>query len=163
MCFLASQILKKLITWPKKTCFWIGIICIHVSVCLCLCDSLPRLSQKVLDRFRSNLAGWFITVKGRFFFIMKRTTFVERSILKVISYKVIKYTFMKLCRMMYNVKRQIHPNDKWNRLKRTHISPNWNVKIAIFIKVIGDNSLKLHIIAFFSLSRLFWTWEESLW
>ena len=37
----------------QKLCFWTGIIFIgvYVSVCVCVCECLPRLSQKVLDRF----------------------------------------------------------------------------------------------------------------
>ena len=42
-----------------KLCFWTDIIfirvyvsvCVCVPVCLCVGESLPRLSQKVLDRF----------------------------------------------------------------------------------------------------------------
>ena len=40
--------------------------CVCVCVCLSVCESLPRLSQKVLDRFWWNLAGWFIMIKDRF-------------------------------------------------------------------------------------------------
>ena len=35
-------------------------------MCLCVCPSVYRLSQKVLDRFWWNLAGWFIMIKDKF-------------------------------------------------------------------------------------------------
>ena len=52
--------------------------CVCVCVCLSVCESLPRLSQKVLDRFQWNLAGWFIMIKDRFLSKMGWIGSIER-------------------------------------------------------------------------------------
>ena len=49
-CLLGSHIF----TWPKNFVFGqvlFSSACMCLSVCLCVCPSLYRLSQKVLDRF----------------------------------------------------------------------------------------------------------------
>ena len=64
--------------------FWTGIIFIrvYVSVCVCLyvCESVPWLSQKVLDRFWWNLAGCFIVIKDRFLLKMSLIGPLERKL-----------------------------------------------------------------------------------
>ena len=77
---LFSLLLYVLVCWnegfvlhylAQNLWFWTGIIFIrvYVSVCVCVClsvcESLYRLSQKVLDRFQWNLARWFIMIMGR--------------------------------------------------------------------------------------------------
>ena len=61
----------------QKLCFRKGIIFIRVYVsvrvwvCLCVCEPVPKLSQKVLDRFWLNLAGWCIMILSRFLLKMR--------------------------------------------------------------------------------------------
>ena len=66
----------------QKLCFWTGIIFIRVyvsvCVCLCVCKSVYQLSQKVLDRFWWNLAGWCIMTKYRFLFKIGLIGLVKR-------------------------------------------------------------------------------------
>ena len=50
-----------------------------LCVCLSVCKSLYRLSQKVLDRFWWNLAGWCIMIKDRFLSKMGWIGPVERK------------------------------------------------------------------------------------
>ena len=63
----------------QKLCFWTGIIFIGVivSVCVSVCERLPRLTQKVLDRFWWNLSKWCIMIKDRFLSKMKWINLVE--------------------------------------------------------------------------------------
>ena len=74
--------LVSLITWPK-TFFWTGTIFIGVYVSVCVCKRLPQLSQKVLDWFWWNLAGWFIMIKDRFPSKMSLIGLLERKLQKI--------------------------------------------------------------------------------
>ena len=55
-------------------------VCFCVCVCLSVCLCLPRLSQKVLDRFRCNLPGCFIMIKYRFLSKMSLIGPLERKL-----------------------------------------------------------------------------------
>ena len=74
------------ITSPKNFVFGevlFSSACMCLSVCVCVCDSLYRLTQKVLDRFWWNSAGWFIMIKDKFFLKMSLIGSLERKLPKI--------------------------------------------------------------------------------
>ena len=60
----------------------IGVVClcVCVSVCVSVCVFVGLLSQKVIDRFWWNLAGWCIMIKSRFLSKMKWIGLLERKL-----------------------------------------------------------------------------------
>ena len=53
-------------------------VSVCLSVCVCVCVSEAIITQKVLDRFWWNLAGWRIMIKARFLLKMKLIALIER-------------------------------------------------------------------------------------
>jgi len=70
-----------LFTWANNYVFGqvsFSSACMCLSVCPSVCESVPRLSKKVLDRFWWNLVGWCIIIKDRFLLKMGWIDLVER-------------------------------------------------------------------------------------
>ena len=121
------------ITWPKI--FDFGQVLFSSAFCVCLC--LPRLSQKVLDRFWWNLAGWCRMIKYRFLLKMGWIGLVEYiphpfEILKSLYLTRFWINFNQTWQDdVYNNEMKISLKYEENRFKRTHTLPIWNFKIAI--------------------------------
>ena len=80
-----SLVKSEYITWPKNFVFGQILfssacmyLCVCVCVCVCVCEGLPRLSQKVLDRFQWNLIGWCIIIKDKFLLKMRWIGLIKR-------------------------------------------------------------------------------------
>ena len=65
---------------------WRVCICLSVCLCVCVCPCLYRLSQKVLDWFWWNLAGWLIMIKDRFLSKMSSIGSLERKLQRIRIY-----------------------------------------------------------------------------
>ena len=78
--YLTHKILVFIYYLAQNLWFWTGIIFtrVYVSVCVCVCLFVPRLSQRVLDRFWWHLAGWCRMIKYRFLLKMGWIGLVER-------------------------------------------------------------------------------------
>ena len=66
-----------LVTWPKNFVFG-QVLFSTACICLSVCVSEAFITQKVLDRFWWNLAGWRIMIKARFLLKMKLIALIER-------------------------------------------------------------------------------------
>ena len=60
-------------------------VCVFVSVCVCVSVYIDYL-QKVLDRFRWNLAGWCIMIKCKFLSKMSWIGSLERKLQRICIY-----------------------------------------------------------------------------
>ena len=93
--FKVYSIFQKYILCFLKACLYflsrkLGSL-LTECMCLCVCPSVYRLSQKVLDRFCWNLAGWCKMTMGRFFSKMSLIGLLEWKLKRIRIYYTFSY------------------------------------------------------------------------